>query len=63
MLRSAADDDLVPGGVLDGVVVDDGSPDWMPVAAAGVLAGDVVGVGRAGDVLLRPRCGACRRRS
>ncbi len=62
-VEERAVEDVFPGGVLDGVEVDDGVAGVDAGLGDGGVGGDVVGVGGAVDVLLRPRCGAWRRRS
>ena len=51
-VEERADGDLVPGGVLDGVVVGDGVAGVNAGGCGGCSGGDVVGVGGAADVLL-----------
>ena len=51
-VEQRADGDLIPGGVLDGVVVNDEVAGVYAGARGGGIDGDVVGLGRAADVLL-----------
>ena len=51
-VEEGADVDLLPGGIVDGVVVDDGVAGLDAGAGDGGFLGDVIGRGGTGEVLL-----------